>query len=61
MAKHKPHNRRVAAERLRFQILTELPKYESFRDLDVMTKDDIIEFILTQIDQCTETIGDLYS
>jgi hypothetical protein len=58
--KKQSHNKRVAAEKLRFLILTELPKYGSFKYLDNMTKDDIVEFILTQIDKCTEGKGDLY-
>lgn len=58
--KDKPHSKRVNVERLRFQILTELPRYESFKYLDMMVKDDLIEFLLTQIDKCTEGTGDLY-
>jgi hypothetical protein len=58
--KDKPHSRRINAEKLRFQILTELPKYESFKYLDMMVKDDIIQFIITQIDKVTEGTGDLY-
>lgn len=53
--------RRVNADKLRFQILTELPKYESFKDLDIMTKDDIIQFIIAEIDKCTEGDGDLHT
>lgn len=52
--------KRVNADKLRFTILTELPKYESFKSLDIMEKDDIIEFIIKQIDACTEGVGDLY-
>jgi hypothetical protein len=59
--KSKPHNKRCNADKLRFQILTELPKYESFRSLDMMVKDDIVQFIISEIDKCTEGTGDLYS
>lgn len=52
--------KRVNADRLRFAILTELPKYESFKSLDIMTKDGIIEFIIKKIDKATEGSGDLH-
>lgn len=61
MSKDKPHNKRCNAETLRFKILTELPKYKSFRDIDRGTKDDVIEFILQIIDKTTEGGGDLYT
>jgi hypothetical protein len=57
----KKSKRRVNAETLRFNILTELPKYGSFKSLDNLTKDDIIQFIISAIDKCTEDHGDLYS
>lgn len=52
--------KRVNADKLRFSILTELPKYESFKGLERMIKDDIIQFIIAELDKCTEGSGDLY-
>jgi len=52
--------KRVNADKLRFNVLTELAKHESFKSLDIMIKDDIIEFIIKEIDKATEGSGDLY-
>lgn len=57
----KPSRRRVNADSLRFNILTNLPKYSTFKNLDIVDKDLIIEHLIKLIDECTEEVGDLYS
>lgn len=57
----KPNRKkRCNIDKLRFTILTELPRYKSFKNLPNMEKDDIITFILAAIDKAVEGVGDLH-